>query len=215
MGYSAIKYQEMTKYLGIFMDDKLTWKRHILEVNKKITKYIGIFGKVRHLVPKDCLIALYYAFTYSRINYGIEIYANTTAKIIKPLQITQNRILRKLQSKPFLSKVNDLYTEFSVLKLNDIHRFKLCCIVHQYIYDKGKIPESMKDIFIQHHEIHDYNTRNRYDLHASIMNTKTYSSKKISYQARNFWNPLPKKLKDISTINRFKNELRAYILSEY
>ena len=84
---------------------------HITEVNTKITKYIGIFGKVRHLVPKECLIALYYAFIYSRINCGIEIYAQTTAKTIKLLQITQNKVLRKLQFKSFTSNINDLYKE--------------------------------------------------------------------------------------------------------
>ena len=191
-------------------------KKHILQINKSITKYIGIFGKVRHLVPNDCLRALYYAFTYSRIDYGIEIYASTTAKAIKPLEITQNKILRKFQGKPFLSRTNiDLYTEFSVLKLKDIQRFKLCCTIHQYINNKDKLPESLKDIFIQHNVIHNYNTRNRYDLHASIMNTKTYSSRKISYQDRNFWNSLPKRLKDISNINCFKKELKTYLLSEY
>ena len=80
VGNNMIKYQHTTKYLGIILDDQLNWKSHITEVNKKITKYIGIFGKVRHLVPKECLISLYYAFIYPRINYGIEMYSQTTAK---------------------------------------------------------------------------------------------------------------------------------------
>ena len=64
IGANAIKYQHTTKYLGIILDDHLSWKLHITEVNTKITKYIGIFGKVRHLVPKECLISLYYVFIY-------------------------------------------------------------------------------------------------------------------------------------------------------
>ena len=108
VGTNAIKYQHTTKYLGIILDDQLNWKSHITEVNTKITKYIGIFGKVRHLVPKECLISLYYAFIYSRTNYGIEMYCQTTAKTIRPLQIRQNKVLRKLQFKSYTSNVNDL-----------------------------------------------------------------------------------------------------------
>ena len=73
------------------------------------------------------LISLYYAFIYSRINYGIEMYSQTSAMTIRPLQITQNKVLRKLQFKSYTSNVNDLYKGFSVLKLKDVSRFKLCC----------------------------------------------------------------------------------------
>ena len=90
VGANEIKCQQTFKYLGIILDDKFNWKSHITEVNTKITKRIGIFGKV----PKECLIALYCAFIYSRINYGIEIYTQTTAKPIKLTQIPQNKVLR-------------------------------------------------------------------------------------------------------------------------
>ena len=215
VGNNTIKYQHTTKYLGIILDDQLNWKSHITEVNTKITKYIGIFGKVRHLVPKECLISLYYAFIYSRINYGIEMYSQTTAKTIRPLQITQNIVLRKLQFKSYTSNVNDLYKGFSVLKLKDVSRFKLCCFVQRYVHDPDKLPSSVKDIFTQHCQIHSHETRNRYDLHAAPMNTKTYGCKKVSYLARSCWNPLPSEIKSIKLVKPFKESLKSHILSEY
>ena len=210
-----IKCQHTTKYLGIILDDQLNWKSHITEVNTKITKYIGIFGKVRHLVPKEYLISLYYAFIYSRINYGIGIYTQTTAKTIKPLQITQNKVLRKLQFKSYTSNVHDLHKDFSVLKLKDLNRFKLCCFVQRYVHDPDKLPSLAKDIFTQRCQIHSHETRNRYDLHATTINTTTYGCKKLSYLARSCWNPLPSEIKSIKSMKQFKESLKSHILSEY
>ena len=49
-------------------------------------------------------------------------YSQTTVKTIRPLQITQNKVLRKLQFKSYTSNVSDLYKDFSVLKLKDVSK---------------------------------------------------------------------------------------------
>ena len=74
-GYD-IKHRENTKYLGMILDDQLTWEKHITEVNKKIVKYTGIFSKVRHLIPEECRLRLYNSFVFSRLNYGIGTHQN-------------------------------------------------------------------------------------------------------------------------------------------
>ena len=72
-----IKYKENTEYLGMILDDQLTWEKHITDVTKKIVKYTGIFSKERHLIPEECRLTLRNSFVFSRLNYGIEVYANT------------------------------------------------------------------------------------------------------------------------------------------
>ena len=142
-------------------------------------------------------------------------YSQTTAKTIRPLHITQNKVLRKLQFKSYTSDVNDPYENFSVLKLKDVSRFKLYCFVQRYVHDPVKLPSSVKDIFTQHCQIHSHETRNRYDLHAAPMNTETYGCKKVSYLSGSCWNPLPSEIKSIKSIKQFKESLKSLILSEY
>ena len=43
------------KYLGVLIDNNLTWKQHIQHVNTKVVKSIGILAKLRHFVPNDTL----------------------------------------------------------------------------------------------------------------------------------------------------------------
>ena len=37
------------KFLGVLVDDKLTWKSHITHISNKVAKNIGILNKLRHL----------------------------------------------------------------------------------------------------------------------------------------------------------------------
>ena len=48
VGGQEIRYKKNTKYLGMILDDQITWEKRITEVNNKVVKYIGTFSKVKH-----------------------------------------------------------------------------------------------------------------------------------------------------------------------
>ena len=56
------------KYLGIIMDDQLTWKFHIIELRKKLNRTIGMLFKMNNIVPLRVLHSLYHALFHTRIN---------------------------------------------------------------------------------------------------------------------------------------------------
>ena len=43
-----LKPKEYAKYLGVYIDNKLSWQKHIQETNNKINKGIGILKIMRH-----------------------------------------------------------------------------------------------------------------------------------------------------------------------
>ena len=200
MGTKVLKYKENTRYLGLLLDHKLTWESHIKELNKKLVKYNGIFSKIRHSLPVSYCHTVYNAFISSRPNYGSEIYTNTTKKVIQPLIVTQNKILRILQFKNIKTPTNNLYREFSVLKLTDMHDFNICCIVQKFMYLRHLLPEALNDLFCRNEQIHHHNTRNKMDLHPVKIKTKLYDEKTISFQGRNCWNRLPSDIKEINSV---------------
>ena len=118
----------------MIFDDQLTWEKHITEVNKKIVKYIGTFSKVRHLIPEKCRLTLYNSFVFSRLNYGIDVYADTEAKFLKRIKTAQNKILRILQSRHQRSPTNDLYTNFKILKLEEMHKMNVLSVIFKLVH---------------------------------------------------------------------------------
>ena len=42
----------ISKFLGVQIDSKLTWKSHIDYIGEKLSKSLGIFSKAQHVLKK-------------------------------------------------------------------------------------------------------------------------------------------------------------------
>ena len=58
-----------TKFLGVTIDDKLTWKCHIENISRKISKSIVIIYKLTPFVNNKTLLDLYYSLIYTYLTY--------------------------------------------------------------------------------------------------------------------------------------------------
>ena len=79
------------KFLGVLVDDKLTWKSHITHISNKVAKNIGILNKLRHRVPLNTLHTLYNTLLMPYFGYCNIIWGST-----KPTRLDH---LVKLQKK--------------------------------------------------------------------------------------------------------------------
>ena len=70
----AIDEVKHVKYLGVLIDSQLTFKYHIDELNKKVSRAIGILYKLRYFVTSIILCDVYYAIIYPFLLYGIMIW---------------------------------------------------------------------------------------------------------------------------------------------
>ena len=125
----------------------MTWKARIAETTSIIAKYAGIFAKLRYMMQRRCLTTLYNSFTSPKINYDIEAYGNTTLEILGPLKIPQNRILKILHFKLNKWNTNKLFSDFSLVKMEDIYKYSMCNITHKYIHRKETVPQALHKIF--------------------------------------------------------------------
>ena len=87
-----IKRVYKAKYLGIVIDDKLTWKDHIDHVSLKIKRNLGIMKRVRNDIPKESLTALYRTMVEPYLGYCNNIWEECSATLTGKLQALQNRV---------------------------------------------------------------------------------------------------------------------------
>ena len=52
--------ERATKFLGMFIDEHLTWKSHISHVNAKVSRSLVAVNQVKNILPKPCLRTLYF-----------------------------------------------------------------------------------------------------------------------------------------------------------
>ena len=48
-----------TKFIGVIIDENLTWKKHIDGITKTISRNIGMMNKLKFFVPERILRTLY------------------------------------------------------------------------------------------------------------------------------------------------------------
>ena len=77
---SEIAQTESIKFLGVLLDENLSWKTHIKYIENKISKNIGILFKARPFLNKKSLLSLYYLYIHSYINYGSVSWGSTYTK---------------------------------------------------------------------------------------------------------------------------------------
>ena len=65
--YATLESKGYIKYLGILIDNNLTWKHHIDTVSLKISKTVGLLAKLRHFVPRQIRLKIYQSLVYSYI----------------------------------------------------------------------------------------------------------------------------------------------------
>ena len=87
------------EYLGVLLDDDLTWSSHTSHMSLQLARYSGLFYKLRPFASKETLSMLYYSLVYSRIHYGISAWGTASEVKLKQLRVRLNTILRIIAGK--------------------------------------------------------------------------------------------------------------------
>ena len=74
--------ESSTKFLGIHIDEFLTWKKHIAQVNSKISRAIFAIKQLKFTMPVEILKTLYFALIHPHIAYGILAWGNARSSVI-------------------------------------------------------------------------------------------------------------------------------------
>ena len=91
-----IEEKKYTKYLGILIDNKLSWNYHVKHANLKISKGIGILTKLRRYLSKNVLRTLFYALVQPHIDYGLLVWGSPTPTNLKLILKNLQKAVRKI-----------------------------------------------------------------------------------------------------------------------
>ena len=90
----AILEKQNIKYLGIIIDSTLSWKAHLSNLSKKLSRTIGVMYKLRPFVNLQIMKNIYHSLFYSHLIYGIQVWGIACNTHLKAIQILQSRVVR-------------------------------------------------------------------------------------------------------------------------
>ena len=199
------------KYLGVYIDENLKFDIHIDNICKKIVKFAGIFYKLRCVLPFEILRQLYFAFVYPHVLYGVEVYANTCKTHITKLHMLNNKLLRILLNKKFDSPSKELYLATDTLPIPQLHDMQMLILTFKGMYYKDIMPDIFHPHFTTADTIHPHVTRQNSTLFRNPVRT-CIGERCIKFHCAKLWNSLPLSLRQFSTLNVFKTNIKKHLL---
>ena len=146
-----------TKFLGVFLDNKLTWKKHIDYIVAKLSRGIGLISKARKLLNADALLTLYYSFLYPYLCYCNHVWGSTYITNLQKLVVLQKKIVRMISGSGYRDHTDPLFTNLSLIKFVDLNKYMIGKFMFRYHVDD--VPHIFEGYFSKISDIHDYETR--------------------------------------------------------
>ena len=106
---APIDLVESTNFLGLFIDNKLSWKIHTTYLYKLLSRNIGIINKFKLTFPSNILLDLYCTLILPYLNYGILAWGNSSGSQMDRLLLLQKRIMRIICTENWLAHTYQLF----------------------------------------------------------------------------------------------------------
>ena len=175
MNNKVINRVSQTKFLGVIIDDKLSWKPHILSLNKKLSSACGRIYRIKKCLPESLYKQIYHSLFESHLGFAISVWGGIPNIQLKPLFITQKKCIRILfgdhkryvdkfktcaRVRPFGSQRLDhdfyvkestkpLFAKHELLAVENLYRLR--CLMELFKIIKTRVPISLYSLFTISH----------------------------------------------------------------
>ena len=161
-------------YIGVVLDEFLSWNAHVNNLCKKLAQTNGILSKLRHYVPQKTCISLYFSMSYSIVLYGSLAWQFTSKTNLNRVFNLEKNFFCIITFSFYKDHSNPLFKDLKLHKLHDALKSEI--IKFFYKFARNELPKSVCSQFYLVHEVHICNTRNNLLIYIPRMFTSQYGN---------------------------------------
>ena len=136
-----IKRTKTFNFLGIVVNEQLTWNSHITHLSSKINPVVGLLHRLKYQLPTNILKMIYNSLILSRLHYANIIWGGRPSSLIK----LNKKALRAIGKVGCNTHTNPIEKRLNLLSVPDIHKLKLYCFYWKIA--AHEVPEYMLKMF--------------------------------------------------------------------
>ena len=205
---TPIKEVSSHKHLGLVFNKACHWDEHIDLITSKATRNLNILRNLKFDLDRKTLQTMYFSFIRPTLEYGDIIFDNCPLYSSEKLEKINTEAARIVTGATKLVSLSSLFAECGWEKLEtrrEIHK-----LTQFYKIKNNLTPEYISDLLPpEHHQQHNYNTRNPQNL-VSFQCRTTYHQNSFFPSCVRLWNNLPRNIKESKSLSSFKNALSSY-----
>ena len=211
IGNSHIERTNVKKFLGMYIDERLTFGDHTNKICLKMSRSVGVMRRLKAFIPRDILKKLFYSFIYSKFTYGIICYGSAYQNQVQRVKKVIDRSLKLVFNTRFIT--SELLKHEKVLDFDMAYKY-FCTIKMYKILHLNNHP-SLAAKINSFQTNHTHNTRAVFNENLRLplfLSTKCQNS--FIYRGIDFWNSIPLELRNIpEDVNSFKRLLKQFLIT--
>ena len=202
----SIKRVEEAKSLGLFIDEHLSWTKHIEEISKKISSAIGALKRIRPFISENTALQIYQALILPHFDYCSLVWEELSVTLSDKLQKLQNRAARVITRSSYDTSASILPNRLDWDNLSTRRKKLKATLMLKII--KGLSPAYLQDLFSIRST--PYNLRDS-EIKLNLPKPRTNHCKRaLGYSGALLWNSLPVNLRKSDSLGYFKRELDKF-----
>ena len=206
---AAIPITEDLEMLGVTVDDKMKFEKHIANICRKVSQQIAVLKRMKKILTFETRKCLYLSFIIPHFKYCSETWHFCNKSATAKLEKVNERALRFVFNEKQTSYC-ELLNRIGVPSLENQRLAKIVSTVFNIINNEHA-PKSIKDLIgLRNNK---YNLRGSDILKQPKVSTTTYGLKSWRFLAPKLWNLLPDSSRTNQTLKAFKNSIITLDLS--
>ena len=199
MGGIPVDYVSSYLYLGVDIDNMLTFKKHFVNTFKNVSHKLFILRKTRHMINIKAALDITKTMLCSVIDYGNIFLSSCTISNLNDLQVIQNHAIRCVYNikNPIDFHINELHIKSNIKFINTRRKKQILTCYWRNI-EKGviKIANPVRE------------TRSNVapSIYLPVPKTEMFK-KSVYYYGATLWNALPFSIRVCDNIDAFKLEI--------
>ena len=208
-----ITESESTKFLGLWMDKNLNWKKHTSTLINKIKRNTILIKNTKNMFDKDTLKLIYYAHIHSHITYRLNIWGGmSTKEILNKIQKVQNYCMSMIQPNQNIKITAKKEKILNISSLIRLEHLKLGYrMLHKSLPPKINTHLSTDQNKNSLEKSHKYDTRNKNKPNLPKIKNKIYRNSFL-YQSNKELLLLPQKIIAQPTKRTFIKSVKKLLL---
>ena len=124
IGNKVIEKTPSIKFLGVMLDENVSWRYHIKTVENKLSKNIGLLCRAKQFLDETSLKTIYFSYIHSFLNYANIAWASTHFTKLKTINYKQKQAAGIVFDEDRLCYSRPLLRTLKVLNVYQINLFQ-------------------------------------------------------------------------------------------
>ena len=192
----------------------MSWRPHIAELAKKLTRANGLLSKIRHYVDASTLRAIYYSLFHSHMTYAHLVWGLAGTSEINRIKKLQKQAVRIITFSDYSEPSLPLFSRLEILRFDDLLKLNMCLFMHEW-YNQ-KLPKAFDKFFHFHRSNVGTRSSDVCKLSLPTKRTDKYGSSNIKYKGAALFNQHNELLLTFSKQKHaFKKAFTTLLLAAY